>query len=108
MSVEDFIRELRKLTAAERSAVLQHLLELEKQETAQLLHETADSPAQGTAQLERIESQVKQLSPAQQEALSDWLENLLEDRLEMTEEFKAKIERGEEDIRAGRVRIRKP
>ena len=57
--------------------------------------------------LERIENDVKQLPKADQEALRDWLENLLEDELEFTEEFKAKIDRGELDIRDGRVRIRK-
>ena len=58
--------------------------------------------------LERIEAEVKQLSRAEREALRDWLENMLEDELEFTDEFKAKIERGELDIREGRVRIRKP
>ena len=43
-----------------------------------------------------------------QEELRDWLENLLEDQLEMTDEFKAKIDRGEQDIKEGRVRVRKP
>jgi mRNA-degrading endonuclease RelE of RelBE toxin-antitoxin system len=54
--------------------------------------------------LEKIEAEVKQLSKAEQEALRDWLENMLEDELELTDEFKAKIERGEADLRAGRVR----
>ena len=58
--------------------------------------------------LERIEAEVKQLSQAEQQALRDWLENLLEDGLEFTEEFKAKIERGERDILEGRVRVRQP
>ena len=58
--------------------------------------------------LETIEAEVKQLSKAEQEALRDWLENMLEDELEFTDEFKAKIERGEQDIRAGRVRVHKP
>jgi hypothetical protein len=58
--------------------------------------------------LEQIEQQVKQLTRAEQEALRDWLENVLEDELDMTDEFKAKIERGEQDLREGRVRIRKP
>ena len=58
--------------------------------------------------LEQIEQQVKQLTRPEQEALRDWLENVLEDELEMTDEFKAKIERGEQDLREGRVRIRKP
>ena len=58
--------------------------------------------------LEQIENEVKQLTKAQQEALRDWLENLLEDQLELTDDFKAKIERGEQDLREGKVRIRKP
>lgn len=58
--------------------------------------------------LEKIEDQVKQLSRAEKEALRDWLENILEDELEMTAEFKAKIERGEQDLREGRVRVHKP
>ncbi len=53
--------------------------------------------------LEKIEQEVKQLTKAEQETLRDWLENLLEDELEFTDEFKAKIERGERDIREGRV-----
>ena len=56
--------------------------------------------------LETIEHEVKQLSKADQEALRDWLENMLEDDLEFTDEFKARIERGEQDIREGRVRTR--
>ncbi len=60
------------------------------------------------SKLEQVEEQVKQLSAAEQEALRDWLDNMLEDELEFTDEFKAKIERGEQDIRAGRVRVHKP
>jgi len=58
--------------------------------------------------LEQVEADVRQLSPQQQEELRDWLENLLEDRLEMTDEFKAEIEAGKRDIAEGRVRIRRP
>lgn len=49
--------------------------------------------------LEQIENQIKQLTKAEQEILRDWLENILEDELEFTDEFKAKIERGEQDLR---------
>ena len=56
--------------------------------------------------LEQIENDVKQLTKADQEALKDWLEDVLEDQLEFTDEFKAKIERGERDIREGRIRVR--
>jgi hypothetical protein len=57
--------------------------------------------------LEKIEDEVKQLPKAEQLALRDWLENMLEDELEFTGEFKAKIERGEQDIKEGRVRVHK-
>ena len=58
--------------------------------------------------LEQVESDVRQLTPQQQEELRDWLENLLEDRLELTDEFKAEIEAGKRDIAEGRVRVRRP
>ena len=58
--------------------------------------------------LEKIEADVKQLSKAEQEALRDWLENMLEDELEFTDEFKAKIERAKRDIAEGRGRVVKP
>ena len=57
--------------------------------------------------LDKIESDVKQLSKADQAALRDWLEIMLEDELEFTDEFKAKIARGEQDLQEGRVRIHK-
>lgn len=40
--------------------------------------------------------------------MRDWLENPIEDRLEMTAEFKAEIKAGKADIAAGRVRVRRP
>jgi hypothetical protein len=52
--------------------------------------------------------QIRQLTKAEQEWLLDWLANIVEDQLEFTDQFKAKMERGEQDIREGRVRIRKP
>jgi hypothetical protein len=58
--------------------------------------------------LEKIEAEVKQLPLAEQEALRDWLEHLLEDRLELKDEFKAEIEAGMKDIAAGRSRIHRP
>ena len=58
--------------------------------------------------LEQIYDEIKRLSKEDQEALLDWLTNLLEDDLELTDEFKAKIEQGKADIAAGRVRIVQP
>ena len=58
--------------------------------------------------LEQVEADVRMLPPEKQEELRDWLENLLEDQLEFTDEFKAKIQHGEADLREGRTRIRRP
>ncbi len=58
--------------------------------------------------LEQIESEVRKLSPQEQEQLRDWLENLLEDRMELKDEFKAEIEAGKKDIAEGRYRIHQP
>ncbi|PYK65775.1 MAG: hypothetical protein DME21_00105 [Verrucomicrobia bacterium] len=58
--------------------------------------------------LEKIQQEEKQLTRAEQEALRDWLDHMLEDKLELTDEFKAKIERGEQNIREGLVRVHKP
>jgi hypothetical protein len=58
--------------------------------------------------LEQVEADVRMLPLEKQEELREWLENLLEDQLELTDEFKAKINRGDRDIQEGRVRVRKP
>jgi hypothetical protein len=58
--------------------------------------------------LGEVEDAVLKFTPEEQEQLRDWLENLIEDRLEMTDEFKAEIEEGKADLAAGRVRIRRP
>ena len=55
--------------------------------------------------LEQVEEQVKLLSAAEQEALRDWLDHLLEDRLELKDDFKAEIEAGLKDIAEGRYRV---
>lgn len=58
--------------------------------------------------LEQIWDDVKLLSKADQESLLDWLTNLLEDDLELTDEFKTEIEQGKADIATGRYRIVRP
>ena len=55
--------------------------------------------------LEQIKDDARRLSKDDQEALLDWVTNLLEDELELTDEIKAKIEQGKSDIAAGRYRI---
>ncbi len=58
--------------------------------------------------LEQVEADVRLLPPDKQAELRDWLENLLEDRLELKEEFKAEIAAGQKDLAAGKYRVRQP
>jgi uncharacterized protein YdcH (DUF465 family) len=58
--------------------------------------------------LEQVEDQVKRLSAADQEALRDWLDHLLEDRLELKDEFKSEIEAGMKNLAEGQYRIHRP
>jgi hypothetical protein len=58
------------------------------------------------SKLEQVEKQVKRLSITEQEALRDWLEQLLEGRLELKDEFKAEIEASIKDVAEGHYRIR--
>ncbi len=58
--------------------------------------------------VEAVEQAILKLQPSEQERLRDWIENLLEDRLEMTDTFKEEIAAGKADIAAGRVRVRQP
>ncbi len=57
--------------------------------------------------LEQVEADIRMLPLEKQEELYDWLVNLLEDQLELADEFKARIERGEQDLREERSRVRK-
>ena len=56
----------------------------------------------------QIEKQVEQLPTLEKKALLEWLEDLLEDELEFTDEFKAKIQRAKRDLAAGRGRFVQP
>lgn len=40
------------------------------------------------------------------ERLREWIENFLEDQLEVSDEFAASIERGKKDIAEGSIRVR--
>ena len=55
-----------------------------------------------------IESAISRLPLAEAREISEWLEQWLEDRKEMSPEFIASIERGKDDLAAGRTRIVKP
>ena len=54
--------------------------------------------------IQEIETAVQQLPVEKARELQDWLADYLEDDAELTPEFVASIERGQADLRAGRVR----
>ena len=54
-----------------------------------------------------IEAEVRGLPREQVVELQDWLADYLEEAAELIPEFVASIERGQADLRAGRVRVQK-
>ena len=58
----------------------------------------------GTVQ--EIERAIQTLPRQEVERLREWIENYLEDQLEVTDEFAAQIERGKKDIAEGNIRVR--
>jgi hypothetical protein len=60
------------------------------------------------SRLEAIETEVRRLPRGEALELQDWLADYLEAHAELSPEFVTSIERGEDDLREGRVRIRRP
>ncbi len=59
--------------------------------------------------VQEIETAITHLSLEEMSAIRDWLDDQLEDQLEFTDEFKAKIERARAEIARGEYsRIRQP
>ena len=58
--------------------------------------------------VQEVESAIAKLSPTEMQEVAEWLENFLEDQLELRPEFVESIRRGQEDIADGRVRIVHP
>ncbi len=55
--------------------------------------------------IQEIEKAIQGLSRPEVEELQSWIQDYLEDERAMTDEFKASLERGRQDIAAGRVRV---
>jgi hypothetical protein len=51
--------------------------------------------------VQEIENAISRLSPEEMRLVRDWLENQLEDRLPMTDEFKGRIESSERQMSEG-------
>ena len=55
----------------------------------------------GVSTVQEIEQAISRLSPEDMRLVRDWLENQLEDRLPMTDEFKGRIESSERQLAEG-------
>ena len=55
----------------------------------------------GVSTVQEIENAISRLSPEDMRLVRDWLENQLEDRLTMTDEFKGRIESSERQMSEG-------
>jgi hypothetical protein len=59
--------------------------------------------------VKEIETAIARLSLDEMEAVRDWLDGLIEDQLEVSVEFKAKIQRAKQEIAGGVYsRVRRP
>lgn len=58
--------------------------------------------------VQEIEQAIRTLPRTEIERLRNWIEDYLEDQLELSDEFKAKMEQGKRDIAEGKVRTRQP
>jgi len=56
-----------------------------------------------------IESAISKLSLDEKQSIRDWLDDIIEDQLEVTDDFKAKVDRAKREIAQGVYsRTRKP
>ena len=51
--------------------------------------------------VQALESELRRLSPAELRQIRDWLDDLLEDQLQFTDEFEAEIQQSEREMTAG-------
>jgi hypothetical protein len=59
--------------------------------------------------VKEIETALTKLRLEEMEAVRDWLDELIEDQLEVSDEFKAKIQRAKQELAAGVYsRVREP
>jgi len=59
-----------------------------------------------SSDVREIEQAIRTLPRREIEQLREWIENFLEDQIELTDEFKASIDRGKKDIVEGNIRVR--
>jgi hypothetical protein len=61
------------------------------------------------SKVERVESELRKLSQAELRQVREWLDNVIEDKLEFTPEFEHSIQQAERDMADGKAtRVREP
>ena len=58
--------------------------------------------------VQEIEAAIPTLSRSEVEALREWIEDYLEDQLELTDEVKAKLDQSRREIASGQFTTRQP
>ena len=58
--------------------------------------------------VQEIEAAIPGLTRAEVEALREWIEDYLEDQLELTDEVKSRLEQSRREIAAGQFTTRQP
>ena len=58
--------------------------------------------------VQEIEAALPRLSRAEVEAIRAWIDDYLEEQLELTDEVKAKLDQSKREIAAGNFTIRQP
>ena len=61
------------------------------------------------SKVEQMEAELRKLSQEELRQIREWLDDMIEDELEFTPEFKRSIEQAERDMADGKsVRVREP
>jgi hypothetical protein len=58
--------------------------------------------------VQEIKAAIPKLSPSDLAEFKEWIEDFFEDRLELRDEVKAKLDRSRAEIAAGQCRARQP
>jgi hypothetical protein len=58
--------------------------------------------------VEDVPAAIPKLSPEEIERIREWLEDYIEDRLELTEDVKAKLDQSRREIVVGQFTMRRP
>ncbi len=53
------------------------------------------------SKVQQLEAELEKLSPAELQQIRDWLDDVLEDQLQFTDEFEGRIKQSEQEMASG-------